>query len=229
MRFVIPVSALLFSVLILAQDASIFVGIFPGTPAAPVFFPPAINATTGSVISFVFAGTPGNHTVFQSDFHTPCQPLRDGFDSGFVFVPAEHASTFHLMRISFVAIWFYCAQAGGVQGPHCPSGTVGAINADDISFELFQSNAKAQTTVVAPIPALYGVNAVASAPPGPLIDNASLADGPRATSTILTNSMPWSSRAGPSIASTGSPSTGGAVTSTHSSSTVDSESTISVT
>ena len=47
------------------------------------FSPASITATKGSVITFVFDGFPGNHTVAQSTFASPCTPMPGGFDSGF--------------------------------------------------------------------------------------------------------------------------------------------------
>ena len=47
------------------------------------FSPPSITAKMGSVITFVFDGFPGNHTVAQSTFASPCTPMSGGFDSGF--------------------------------------------------------------------------------------------------------------------------------------------------
>jgi hypothetical protein len=39
------------------------------------------------VITFNFTSSPGNHSVTQSSFDTPCNPLSGGFDSGTVFIP----------------------------------------------------------------------------------------------------------------------------------------------
>ena len=45
-----------------------------------------MNAPNGTVVTFVF-DTPGtNHTVAQSTFANPCEPLEGGFNSGFFFV-----------------------------------------------------------------------------------------------------------------------------------------------
>lgn len=47
-----------------------------------MFTPQFINATKGSVITFMFAAA--NHSVAESSFATPCEPLANGFNSGFV-------------------------------------------------------------------------------------------------------------------------------------------------
>lgn len=46
------------------------------------FDPQFVNATKGSVITFVFAAA--NHSVAESSFATPCEPVASGFNSGFV-------------------------------------------------------------------------------------------------------------------------------------------------
>ena len=45
-------------------------------------------------LTFVFDGMPGNHTVAQSAFGKPCEPLEGGFDSGFIFVPQGASAPF---------------------------------------------------------------------------------------------------------------------------------------
>ncbi|KAI0637563.1 Cupredoxin, partial [Trametes polyzona] len=104
-----------------------------GGKQALVFDPPSLNATKGSVITFVFDGIPGNHTVAQSAFGKPCEPLAGGFDSGYIFVPptTEASASFPTFNITIEddtkPIWFYCAQQN--PKPHCVAGMVGAINA----------------------------------------------------------------------------------------------------
>ena len=71
----------------------IHVGSVNGTSAL-AFSPSSVNATKGSVITFVFDGMPGNHTVAQSAFGKPCEPLEGGFDSGFIFVPQGASAPF---------------------------------------------------------------------------------------------------------------------------------------
>ena len=52
------------------------------------FTPQSFNATQGSVITFVFDAVGTNHTVVQSAFASPCEPLANGFSSGFTSGPA---------------------------------------------------------------------------------------------------------------------------------------------
>jgi hypothetical protein len=97
-------------------------------------------------LSLTCANSPGNHSVSQSSFSSPCQPLSGGFDSGFIYVPAGVDSGFPEWNITITddskrkhpslidsilasvnrrhaAIWFYCKQLS--PGPHCISGMVG--------------------------------------------------------------------------------------------------------
>ncbi|KAI0333439.1 hypothetical protein GY45DRAFT_1223002, partial [Cubamyces sp. BRFM 1775] len=216
MRFSTSVSALAFAAVALAQDVTIHVGSQNGTSAL-AFDPPSVNATKGSVITFVFDGMPGNHTVAQSAFNKPCEPLANGFDSGFIFVPKGASGPFPTWNLTITddtkPIWFYCAQTGGTAGPHCLNGMVGAINAakSNNTFDAFQSLAKGQSSVVAPSPALSGVNALASAAPGPLTGSFSGAAVPTGTSgngTSGSNSTGTSTTTG---TSTGKPNGAGAI------------------
>jgi hypothetical protein len=58
------------------------------------FIPANITASNGTTITFVWQGSPGNHSVTQSSASNPCTPLSGGFDSGFLFVPANLTSGF---------------------------------------------------------------------------------------------------------------------------------------
>lgn len=129
------------------------------------FIPNNINATNGSVVTFQFSGTyasptftsqvpahadmiaavysPGNHSITQSAFSSPCEPLAGGFDSGWVFISANTtplpewnititndqtrmfpflaAGAFLEGLFFFLAIWFFCKQL--LPSPHCNAGT----------------------------------------------------------------------------------------------------------
>ncbi|MDK0628442.1 hypothetical protein P5F04_16440, partial [Clostridium perfringens] len=56
------------------------------------FIPNDITAANGTTVTFRFTGAPGNHTVTQSSFADPCNPLAGGFDSGFVFIPPANTT-----------------------------------------------------------------------------------------------------------------------------------------
>lgn len=49
------------------------------------FSPDAITAANGDIVRFLFDGQ-GVHSVVQSNFIDPCQPVVGGFNSGFVNV-----------------------------------------------------------------------------------------------------------------------------------------------
>ncbi|KAK4151012.1 hypothetical protein C8A00DRAFT_45702 [Chaetomidium leptoderma] len=103
------------------------------------FQPSNIIQPKGTIINFMFH--PKNHTVAQSSFNKPCQPLADGFSSGFIPVSSSPSGVeFSLTVEDDKPIWFYCGQ-----GKHCQSGMVGAINAPTKgnTLEAFTANAKA--------------------------------------------------------------------------------------
>ncbi|KAJ7080203.1 Cupredoxin [Mycena belliarum] len=135
------------------------------------FTPSTITAANGTIVSFQFTGAPGNHTVTQSSFAAPCQPLANGFDSGSVFIssstapnpPPEWNIT---VTDDSKPIWFYCKQL--LPSPHCTSGMVGAINVQAGSANTFEAFQKAATSDQHPGQApggLVGVGASASARP----------------------------------------------------------------
>ncbi|KAL1939632.1 hypothetical protein VTO73DRAFT_9665 [Trametes versicolor] len=174
MRFSTSISALALASVALAQDTVIHVGSDGNGTAKLAFTPSSVNVTSGSVVTFVFDGAPGNHTVAQSAFGKPCEPLAGGFDTGYIFVPAgtDASSTFPTFNITVEdatkPIWFYCAQLN--PQPHCIAEMVGAINAPATgnTFSSFAALAAAAPSVAPPAPALSGVNAFATAAPGPL-------------------------------------------------------------
>jgi plastocyanin len=103
------------------------------------FNPSSINASMGDTVSFVFY--PKNHTVTQSTFAAPCQPMPNGADSSFqpVAANATAAPSFSITVNATTPQWFFCRQTG-----HCEQGMVFAINPTaNKSFEAFQATAKA--------------------------------------------------------------------------------------
>ncbi|KAJ6596326.1 hypothetical protein DFH09DRAFT_973460 [Mycena vulgaris] len=134
-----------------ATQIKIQVGGNSSSPGGPLqFHPNLVLATIGTIITFHFTGLPGNHSVTQSSFTDPCQPLAGGFDSGWVFVneslpsPPEWNLT---ITDDEKPIWFYCKQL--LKAPHCNAGMVGVINVKttDKSLPEFDSLAAAATTV----------------------------------------------------------------------------------
>lgn len=79
-------------------------------------------------MQFQFA--PKNHTVTQSTFDAPCQPIslhtnQTGVFSGFMPVGATDATipTYTIMVNNTTPMWLYCSQA-----KHCQAGMVMVIN-----------------------------------------------------------------------------------------------------
>ncbi|KJA16243.1 hypothetical protein HYPSUDRAFT_148004 [Hypholoma sublateritium FD-334 SS-4] len=116
-----------------------------GANGALAYSPPNITASIGDTVTFEFH--PKNHTVTQSNFLNPCEPLQastgtTGFKSGFVPVAAD-ATTFPTFQITIndtAPIWGYCGQTG-----HCAAGMVFSINAVESgpnNFENFLSLAE---------------------------------------------------------------------------------------
>ncbi|KAK0470413.1 uncharacterized protein EV420DRAFT_1256763 [Desarmillaria tabescens] len=93
--------------------------------------PANVSASIGDTVTFEFH--PKNHTVTQSSFQHPCQPLAEtstsgqiGFSSGFrpVAANATDFPTFQIRINDTAPIWGYCGQTN-----HCGSGMVFSINA----------------------------------------------------------------------------------------------------
>ncbi|KAI0352522.1 hypothetical protein OH77DRAFT_1428565 [Trametes cingulata] len=174
MRFATSISALALATVALAQNSTvtIHVGSLNGKQAL-AFDPPNVTASNGTVVTFIFDGMPGNHTVAQSSFAKPCEPVQGGFDSGYIFVPnnTDFTGPFPTFNLTIEndskPIWFYCAQSKPM--PHCLSGMVGSINApaSGNTFSSFVEVAKAASSIAPPVPALSGVGAFATAAPGP--------------------------------------------------------------
>ncbi|KAF8489785.1 Cupredoxin [Russula emetica] len=106
------------------------------------FNPPSVNASTGDTVTFVF--NPKNHTVTQSTFAAPCQPMSNGVDSDFqpVAANATNVPSFSVTVNNTQPVWFFCKQTG-----HCEEGMVFAINpTQNKSFDAFQAAAKASSS-----------------------------------------------------------------------------------
>jgi len=92
------------------------------------FSPDSITAAVGEMIQFQFY--PQNHSVAQSSFDKPCEPLPQtngtaGFWSGFMPVSSSSTTmpTFSILVKDTKPIWFYCAAA-----KHCQGGMSGVVN-----------------------------------------------------------------------------------------------------
>ncbi|KAK3304710.1 Cupredoxin [Chaetomium strumarium] len=118
------------------------------------YSPDKLTAQPGEQIQFQFHA--GNHTVTQSTFDQPCQPVGmhsniTGFHSG--FLPAAASASTGMMPTFTITIndtkplWLYCAQ-----GKHCENGMVMVINEPTTNasrtLEKYKELAAKGTTVV---------------------------------------------------------------------------------
>jgi len=121
--------------------------------ATLVYSPNNIVAAVGDMVQFQFA--PANHTVTQSTFAAPCQPIGStsnvtGVFSGFMPVSASDSMTptYTIMINSTTPMWLYCSQ-----GKHCQNGMSMVINentATNKTLEAYQTAAKGVATSLAP-------------------------------------------------------------------------------
>ncbi|KIK54772.1 hypothetical protein GYMLUDRAFT_62973 [Collybiopsis luxurians FD-317 M1] len=169
------------------------------------FNPNTFNATNGSVITFEFTGNPGNHSITQSSFSSPCQPLDGGFDSGWVLIPNNGVSPVPQWNLTITddskPIWFFCKQSLPIF--HCPAGMVGAINAPTSGSNTFQNyvtNARQQQSSGQGIGFLVGQGASASAVPSPLPNGVTLFGTPSSGSATSASTSSSSSSSSSSSA-----------------------------
>ncbi|KAM0271621.1 hypothetical protein ACHAQH_009048 [Verticillium albo-atrum] len=104
------------------------------------FEPETLHARHGDTITYQFFAA--NHSVTQSSFDAPCQPLKDGFFSAFTPTESktEASSTIWTITVNDTKpIWVYCGQ-----GKHCQNGMVHSINAPESgnTFQAFKDKAK---------------------------------------------------------------------------------------
>ncbi|KAH8724631.1 Cupredoxin [Phaeosphaeriaceae sp. PMI808] len=128
----------------IALAASVFVGCTMAAPANQIrstgvihrifagfnglnFEPDNVVAELGDLVEFHF--NPKNHSVVQSSFDKPCEPLANGSGvfSGFNFATAqgEAKNVFTFQVQNKEPFWYYCSQ---VVGNHCQMGMAGVIN-----------------------------------------------------------------------------------------------------
>ncbi|KAG8984995.1 hypothetical protein FRB90_005006 [Tulasnella sp. 427] len=131
--------AILASVLSVGARKPKYHHVVVGGEAGLVYTPNQVKAHVGDFVTFQFHFK--NHTVTQSSFDKPCEPLDYGFDSGFmpVAMDATDFPTFTIEVKDEKPIWVHCEQA-----THCPSGMVFAVNAPKKgnTFEKFLEMAK---------------------------------------------------------------------------------------
>ncbi|PPR04577.1 hypothetical protein CVT24_012030 [Panaeolus cyanescens] len=131
------------------------------------YTPTMVQASIGDTVMFEFR--PKNHTVTQSSFLSPCEPLvkadgTPGFRSGFMFVDQSLTSGFPQFSVRIndtEPIWGYCGQVN-----HCAAGMVFGINVGAADFTTFQNFAKqvgaAQTQL--PVPPATGTDGFGTTP-----------------------------------------------------------------
>ncbi|KAG7452800.1 Cupredoxin [Guyanagaster necrorhizus] len=115
-----------------------------GGPGVLKFSPDSVTANVGDVLRFTFMQK--NHTATQSTLASPCSPIENGFDSGFVPVSDNTTSGFPVAELTISdtnPIWVYCRQAN-----HCQQGMVFAVNPGD-KLAQFQAAATGNTTATA--------------------------------------------------------------------------------
>ncbi|KAJ7025102.1 hypothetical protein C8F04DRAFT_142643 [Mycena alexandri] len=144
--------------------AKILVQVGPG--GQTIFSPSNVTASVGDVVSFQFLSK--NHSVTQSSFASPCEPLAGGVDSGFqpVAVDATNLPEFSIaINNASKPLFFFSAQTALVD--ECNLGMVFSINQDansaTKSFTDFQANAKADVPA-AKATAVVSSSTVAAAP-----------------------------------------------------------------
>ncbi|KAF7372674.1 hypothetical protein MVEN_00130700 [Mycena venus] len=188
MRFALLVATIAAAAVVSAQNQTIFVNVGgdPNTLGGVYqFMPNSITASNGSVITFKFSGIPGNHSITQSTFQSPCQPVEGGFDSGWVeILKNSTAGVFPEWNLTItnnaVPIWFYCKQL--IPIAHCIAGMVGVINVKPgvSSLAAFQAAAAKAGSVGQGQNGLVGSGASAAAEPSIQSDIATLHIGPSA-------------------------------------------------
>ncbi len=114
------------------------------------YTPPFITAEPGDWVQLNFFSK--NHTLVQSSFADPCEPLTNGIFAGFhptnVTKDTTGFVTFETVKFQVYTdtpLWFYCAQAN-----HCQTGMTFAINPGPGSVEKFNEVASTKVNNIAP-------------------------------------------------------------------------------
>jgi plastocyanin len=91
-----------------------------------LFDPQTVMAKVNDEVEFQFFAR--NHSVTQSSFDNPCNPIDRAIFSAFVpsaSPDTASATTFTVKVTDTIPKWFYCGQTNG---DHCQSGMLFAIN-----------------------------------------------------------------------------------------------------
>jgi plastocyanin len=121
------------------------------------YTPPFITAKIGDEVQMNFFAM--NHTLVQSSFKDPCEPLPNGIFAGFqptsVTKNTTGLVTFKTVKFQVDTespLWFYCAQ-----GNHCQQGMTFAINPPAGSVDTFNNVAATKAKNIAPYGGPVGV------------------------------------------------------------------------
>jgi len=141
MHFSTIAFALTSALIVSAANVTVIVGDQNKT----VFNPPSVTVNNGDIVTFMFQSK--NHSVTQSTFANPCQPMttpKAGIDSGFHLTApnsTEFASWSFTVDDASTPLWFFCAQTVPIS--HCQNGMVFAVNPTaDKSYDAFLAAAK---------------------------------------------------------------------------------------
>ncbi|KAK6337142.1 hypothetical protein TWF718_009926 [Orbilia javanica] len=131
------------------------------------FDPENIVAEPGDIVEFHFL--PRNHSVAQSSFSNPCQPIGStAFFSGFIpSIAGQSNDVFSITIEDRNPIWFYCSQTNG---NHCQSGMSGVINQNFDSNEFTLARYKARAAEIGGVstsPSIVGYGGNLNARVGP--------------------------------------------------------------
>ena len=123
------------------------------------FEPNNVAAKAGEIVEFKFL--PANHSVAESSFAKPCEPLKDnagteiGIFSGFHFATSNGQLAPNVFQIEITdekkPIWLYCPQT---KGDHCQKGMSMVINQNvDSGNTLVKYQANSALTGTSVVPA----------------------------------------------------------------------------
>lgn len=171
------VLALIALPLSLAKNISIIVG-----QGGLVFNPEVVTANIGDSLQFYFY--PKEHSVAQSSFSSPCQPLTGGVYSGFMPETAEGTTIFQVAVNNTDAIYLYCSQI-----EHCQNGMAMFVNppSTDDTLAAYKTAAK-NTSSVSP-PAIAGGVFIDVTGNSTSSSNATSPSGASSTNTSSTSSV----------------------------------------
>jgi len=122
------------------------------------YTPPYITAAVGDHVQLEFFAK--NHTLVQSSFADPCNPINDnaifaGFHPSNITANSTGLVTFTTATFEVNTtspLWFYCAQAD-----HCQKGMTFAINPPAGTVQTFDEVAATKTQNIAPAGGPHGV------------------------------------------------------------------------